>query len=118
MEVVTRQIAENAGYDGPMTIAECYNKKLGFNALTGEYEDLLDTGVINSVKVDRYSLINATSLAATVITMGGYVVEENEPESNVFQLQAPIGGGNVIYLKEVEKWKQMFIKDVKDAIDF
>lgn len=91
LESVTRQIAENAGFDGPMTVAECYNKELGFNALTGEYENLLETGVINSVKVDRYSLINATSVASTVITMGGSIVEENEPEHNVLQLQAPIG---------------------------
>ena len=49
-------------------------------------------GVINSVKVDRYSLINATSVAATVITMGGSIVEENEPEHNVLQLQAPVSG--------------------------
>lgn len=87
LEAVTRQIAENAGFDGPMTVANCYNKHLGFNALTGEYEDLVETGVINSVKVDRFSLINATSVASTVITMGGSIVEENEPESNVLKLQ-------------------------------
>lgn len=90
LEAVTRQIAENAGYDGAMTVAECYNKELGFNALTGEYEDLINTGVINSVKVDRYSLINATSVASTVITMGGLIVEEPEKDQNVLQLQAPL----------------------------
>ena len=90
LEAVTRQIAENAGFDGPMTVAECYNRNLGFNAISGEYEDLVETGVINAVKVDRYSLLNATSVASTIITMGGTVVEENEPEGNVLQLQAPM----------------------------
>ena len=84
---VTRQIAENAGYDGDEVLSNCCNLKLGFNALTGEYEDLIETGVINAVKVDRYSLLNATSVAATVITMGGLVVDAPEPDSNVFQLQ-------------------------------
>lgn len=92
LQAVTRQIAENAGYDGQLVLANCYNKKLGFNALTGEYENLIETGVINAVKVDRYSLINATSVASTVITMGGMIVEENEKDQNVLQLQAPISG--------------------------
>lgn len=90
LSAVTRQIAENSGLDGDIVVAECVNKKLGYNAITNEYENLIDTGVINSVKVDRYSLLNATSVAATVITMGGSIVEENEPERNVLQLQAPI----------------------------
>ena len=89
LQAVTRQIANNAGYDGDEVVSICYNQKLGFNALTGSYENLVDTGVINAVKVDRYSLINATSVAATVITMGGSIVEENEPERNVLQLQTP-----------------------------
>ena len=83
----TRQIAENAGYDGDEVVANCMEKHLGFNALTGEYEDLLSTGVINSVKVDRFSLLNAASVASTVITMGGVVTDENEKDQNVLQLQ-------------------------------
>lgn len=92
LESVTRQIAENAGFDGPMTVTECYNKHLGFNALTGEYEDLVETGVINAAKVDRYGILNATSIASTVITMGGLIIEENTPDSNVLQLQGPLPG--------------------------
>lgn len=92
LESVTRQIAENAGFDGPMTVAECYNKQLGFNALTGEYENLVESGVINAAKVDRYGILNATSIASTVITMGGLIIEENTPDSNVLQLQGPLPG--------------------------
>lgn len=90
LQAVTRQIAENAGFDGAITVSECYNKKLGFNAITGNYEDLVETGIINAVKVDRYSLINATSVASTVITMGGLIVDENEKDQNVLQLQGPL----------------------------
>lgn len=89
LSVVTKQIAENAGYDGLMTVAECFNKDLGFNALTGEFENLIETGVINSAKVDRYSVLNAVSIASTVITMGGSIVDENEKDQNVLQLQMP-----------------------------
>ena len=92
LTAVTAQIAENSGVNGDEVVTNCVDKKLGYNALTNEYENLLETGVINSVKVDRYSLINATSVASTVITMGGSIVEENEPERNVLQLQEPVNG--------------------------
>lgn len=87
---VLKQIAENSGFDGETILNNCIEKELGYNALTGEYENLVETGVINAVKVDRYSLINATSVASTVITMGGLIVEENEKDQNVLQLQAPL----------------------------
>ena len=89
---VTAQIAENSGVNGDDVVTNCVNKKMGYNALTDEYENLVETGVINAVKVDRYSLINATSVASIVITMGGSIVEENEPASNVLQLQGPLPG--------------------------
>lgn len=87
---VLKQIAENSGFDGESILNNCMEKELGYNALTGEYENLVETGVINAVKVDRYSLINATSVASTVITMGGLIVEENEKDQNVLQLQTPL----------------------------
>lgn len=87
LKAVTSQIAENAGYNGEDVVKNCLDKQQGFNALTGNYENLLDTGVINSVKVDRFSLLNAASVASTVITMGGVVTDENEKDQNVLQLQ-------------------------------
>ena len=92
LTAVTAQIAENSGVNGDEAVTNCVIKKLGYNALTDNYENLLETGVINAVKVDRYSLINATSVASTVITMGGSIVEENEPAQNVLQLQGPVQG--------------------------
>ena len=78
-------------YNGEDVLQNCKEKELGYNALTNNYENLVETGVINSVKVDRYSLINATSIASTVITMGGVIVDENSPEQNVLQLQTSNG---------------------------
>ena len=83
----TLQIAENAGKDGYAVLTKCREDKLGYNALTDTYEDLLQTGVINSVKTDRYSLLNAVSVASTVITMGGMIIDENEKDRNIFTLE-------------------------------
>lgn len=83
---IIRQIAENAGYNGDEVVTNCYSKKLGFNALTSNYEDLLETGVINAAKVDRYCILNAVSVASTVLTMGGAIIEENEKDQNLLQL--------------------------------
>lgn len=92
LEYVTKQIAINAGFDGDEVVNNCYEKHLGFNALTEQYEDLLQTGIINSVKTDRYSLLNAASVAATVITMGGMIIEENEKDRNIFTLEGTTPG--------------------------
>lgn len=86
LKSVTKQIADNAGYDGDDIVAKCLETYKGFNALTGEYENLIETGVINAVKVDRYCILNAVSVAGTVLTMGGAVIEENEKDPNVLQL--------------------------------
>ena len=90
--VPTKQIADNAGQDGNLVVNNCIEKHLGYNAITDTYEDLLQAGVINSVKTDRYSILNAVSVASTVITMGGLIVEENEKDPNVLQLAGPING--------------------------
>ena len=66
---VTKQILDNAGLDGEKLSHKCVEDNIGYNVNTNKFEDLIASGVINSVKVDRYSLLNATSLAATVITM-------------------------------------------------
>lgn len=86
---VVSQIAENAGYNGEEVLNTCFTKKLGFNALTGEHTDLIKEGVINAVKVDRYCVLNAVSVAGTVLTMGGSIIEENEKDQNVLQLVQP-----------------------------
>ncbi|MGH2443303.1 MAG: chaperonin GroEL [Chloroflexota bacterium] len=69
LEEPVRQIAENAGYDGGVVVAEVERKKtgIGFNAANGEYEDLLDI-VPDPLKVTRSALQNAASIAAMLLT--------------------------------------------------
>lgn len=91
----TRQIAENAGKYGIDIVNECIEKQLGYNANTDEFEELIDSGVINSVKTDRYSLINAISVASTIITMGGLVIEENQKDPNTLVLPDNFGSSMI-----------------------
>jgi len=69
LEEPVRQIAENAGYDGGVIVAEVERKgeNIGFNAQTGEYENLLDL-VPDPTKVTRSALQNAASIAAMLLT--------------------------------------------------
>jgi len=69
LEEPIRQIAFNAGYDGGVVVAEVgrRDKNVGFNAATGEYEDLLDV-VPDPTKVTRSALQNAASIASMLLT--------------------------------------------------
>ncbi|SMQ69921.1 chaperonin GroEL [Altererythrobacter xiamenensis] len=73
-----RQIAENAGEDGAYIVGKLlegddYN--WGFNAATGEYEDLVKSGVIDPAKVVRTALQDAASVASLLITTEALVAE-------------------------------------------
>ncbi|MEO8219281.1 MAG: chaperonin GroEL [Specibacter sp.] len=65
-----RWIAQNAGHDGYVVVHKVGELEdgFGFNAATGEYEDLVKAGVIDPVKVTRSALRNAASIAALVLT--------------------------------------------------
>ncbi|MFA6918857.1 MAG: chaperonin GroEL [Patescibacteria group bacterium] len=70
IEEPLKQIAQNAGYNGAVVVEEV--KKLqgneGFNALTGEYEDLVAKGVVDPTKVTRSALQNAASASSMILT--------------------------------------------------
>ncbi|WP_447726259.1 chaperonin GroEL [Sphingomonas koreensis] len=73
-----RQIAENAGEDGAWIVgklleSEDYN--WGFNAATGEYQDLVKAGVIDPAKIVRTALQDAASVASLLITTEALVAE-------------------------------------------
>ncbi|MEJ5979561.1 chaperonin GroEL [Novosphingobium sp. PS1R-30] len=73
-----RQIADNAGEDGAFIVgklleSEDYN--WGFNAATGQYEDLVGSGVIDPAKVVRTALQDAASVASLLITTEALVAE-------------------------------------------
>ena len=81
LEAPLRQIAVNAGYEGGVVVDKVKNDtdgNEGFNAMTGEYTDLIADGVIDPAKVTRSTLQNAASIAALLITTEALVAEEPE----------------------------------------
>jgi chaperonin GroEL len=70
IEEPLRQIAVNAGVEGAIAIGKVRagTGNFGFNAATGEYEDLMECGVIDSLKVVRTALQNAASVAGLMLT--------------------------------------------------
>jgi len=86
VEFPLRQIADNAGYAGQVVVEkvkELINEKgvnWGFNARTGEYEDLVVAGIIDPTKVERVALQNAASAAGLLLTTEATVTEIPEKE--------------------------------------
>jgi chaperonin GroEL len=70
LEEPLRQIAENAGYEGPVVVANVREKPFGygFDATTGQYVDMFQAGIVDPVKVTRAALQNAVSIAALLLT--------------------------------------------------
>ncbi|MHA2620549.1 MAG: chaperonin GroEL [bacterium JZ-2024 1] len=86
LEAPIRQIAFNSGVDGSIvvaTVAKSKDKHYGFNALTGEYEDLMKAGVVDPVKVTRSALENAASVAGMVLSTEAMVAEKPEKEEKL-----------------------------------
>jgi chaperonin GroEL len=81
LEAPLRQIAVNAGHEGGVVVNKVLNESEGnegFNAMTGEYTDLIEDGVIDPAKVTRSTLQNAASIAALLITTEALVAEKKE----------------------------------------
>ena len=90
-EEPVRQIAANAGYEGAIVVGKILSStdmNYGFNAQKGEYENLVEAGVIDPTKVTRTALQNAASIAGLMITTEAMVCEIPEKK------QAPAGGGH------------------------
>ncbi len=73
-----RWIAINAGYSGDEVVESVGNRPTGqgFNAMTGEYGDMFDMGIIDPLKVTRSALQSAASIAALLLTTETLIVEE------------------------------------------
>ena len=87
-----RQILANAGIEGAMIVAKLRadpNPNMGFNAETEEYQDLVESGVIDPAKVVRSALQNAASIASTMLTTEAMICEWSEK-----QLEAMEGGSS------------------------
>ncbi|MXW42799.1 MAG: chaperonin GroEL [Acidimicrobiia bacterium] len=74
-------IASNAGFEGSVVVRDIEGTKgtVGFNAATGEIEDLVAVGVIDPAKVTRAGLQNAASIAAMLLTTEALVADKPEP---------------------------------------
>ena len=78
LEEPLRQIAENAGYEGSVVVQRVMDGKgsFGFNAEKGDYEDMINAGVIDPTKVTRFALQNAASVAGLLLTTEAMVAEK------------------------------------------
>ena len=84
LRLPTVTIAENAGQEGEV-IANAVQKlkgNMGYNAKTGEYQDLVKAGVIDPVKVSKSALINATSVATLLLNTEAMIAEIKEPKKD------------------------------------
>ncbi len=93
LEDPLRQIANNAGYEGSIVVERVKSEKgnIGFNAATGEYEDLMESGIIDPTKVSRTALQNAASVSGLLLTTEAMVAEAPKKEEK--GAGAGMGGG-------------------------
>ncbi|PYS82967.1 MAG: chaperonin GroEL [Acidobacteria bacterium] len=96
MEEPLRRIAENAGKDGAVAIGKVEELKgsKGFNAATGEFEDLVAAGIIDPTKVVRTALQNAASIAGLLLTTDAAITDAPEPKKSA---TPPMPGGGEDY---------------------
>ncbi len=90
LEEPVRQIAANAGIEGSVIVEQLKNSQkvgYGYNALTGEFQDMIEAGIVDPTKVTRSALQNASSVAATILTTESLVADIKEPAP-----AAPAGG--------------------------
>jgi chaperonin GroEL len=86
-----RMIAENAGEEGAVVLGKILDSKeanFGYNAQSGDYEDLVKAGVLDPTKVVRTALTNAGSIASLMLTTEALVAEIPEKK------EAPMPGGH------------------------
>jgi chaperonin GroEL len=91
LEEPIRQIAENAGADGSLVVDKVRSQtdSIGFNALSGEYEDLVAAGIIDPAMVTRSALQNAASIGSLIVTTEVVVAE---PEDETPAMPGGMGG--------------------------
>ena len=92
LEEPVRQIAINAGLEGSVIVekVKSLEQGMGFDALNGEYVNMISKGIVDPTQVTRYALQNAVSVASLVLTTESAVadVEKEDPMAGM-----PGGGG-------------------------
>jgi chaperonin GroEL len=95
IQAPARQIAQNAGDDGSVVVGKLLEKpdyNWGYNAATGEYQDLVKAGIIDPAKVVRTALQDAASVASLLITTEALIAEKPKREK---AHAAPAGAGDM-----------------------
>ncbi len=89
IEEPLRQIVANAGEEGAVVVGKILEGKdnIGYNAATGQFEDLVAAGVIDPTKVTRTALQNAASISGLLLTTEALI-------SEIPEKAAPAGGGH------------------------
>ena len=84
LELPAQWIARNAGYEGAVAVARVreLSDSHGFNAATGEYQDLIKAGIVDPAKVTRSAVQNAASIAALLLTTETLVVDKPEEKED------------------------------------
>ncbi|MDR7609484.1 MAG: TCP-1/cpn60 chaperonin family protein, partial [Armatimonadota bacterium] len=83
LEEPLKQLAVNAGQEGSIIVEKVRQQKdpnVGYNVLTGQFEDMFKAGIVDPAKVVRSALQNAASIAGLLITTEALVVEQKEEE--------------------------------------
>lgn len=89
-----KQIAKNAGLEGAVIANEVESREpgIGYNALTGEYVNMINAGIVDPAKVTRSALQNAASIAAMVLTTESLVTDIPEPPAPAAPASPDMGG--------------------------
>jgi chaperonin GroEL len=93
-----RWISTNAGEEGSIVLDKIRNGKgaFGFNAATGEYEDLIKAGIIDPTKVVRTALQNAASVAGLLLTTEATIAEKPDEKGGGMSSMPPGGMGGMM----------------------
>jgi len=86
IEAPAKQIAENAGQNGAVIVAEILankNANYGYNARTKEYQDLVKAGIVDPAKVTRAALQNAASIAGLMLTVEAMITDLKDDDKPI-----------------------------------
>lgn len=85
LEAPTKQIAENAGAEGSVIVEKLKGKEkgIGFNAITGEFEDMIKAGIVDPAKVTRSAIQNAASIGGMILTTECLVTDKPEEKKDM-----------------------------------
>ena len=95
LEEPVRQIAANAGLDGAVIVDKIMSsrkKGWGFDAYKEEYCDMIKSGIVDPTKVTRSALLNAASVASTILTTEAVVADQKEETPPAAPAQGGMGG--------------------------